>query len=55
MKSKQLFVFAGPNGSGKSTIVKNAIELGQCPKYFICPDNLVPLQSHREKSTNQLL
>ncbi|MCL2446947.1 MAG: zeta toxin family protein [Oscillospiraceae bacterium] len=41
MSEKVMAVFAGPNGSGKSTIVKNTLELGCCPREFICPDNLV--------------
>jgi predicted ABC-type ATPase len=39
--TKRMLVFAGPNGSGKSTVINTAIELGQCPGRYICPDNLV--------------
>jgi len=41
MSEKKLFVFAGPNGSGKSTIIKNAIEHGECTPVFISPDDFV--------------
>jgi predicted ABC-type ATPase len=48
--SKILAVFAGANGSGKSTIVKKIIASGNCPEYFICPDNYVNRNNKDEKA-----
>jgi len=53
MSNKVLAVFAGANGSGKSTIVRKVLSSGNCPAYFICPDNLVD-PAHKDNLTAYL-
>lgn len=49
MIEKRIFIFAGPNGSGKSTVINNFLNESICPKYYICPDNLVDKDKKNSK------